>query len=185
MHGVSIPPTVHRDCFNLIHDYRMNFPLRTIKNVRQGTCPDHRMKSTVYFVNVKDADDIAAGNDQLKTLPEKSSMLDVIHKIRKVGVKPHFGEEGSTGFVRRDHMRVICDEILRRGAGPSSRTRTPCTAANALTRKIIRHWATSTVLARKRSERISGRRTMFAIFSFLEGSFRAALPYSILLQGLY
>ena len=76
------------------------------------------MKSTVYFVNVKDADDIADVNDQLKTLLEKSKVLDVIHKNQKVGVKLHFGEEGSTGFVRPDHLRVICDEILRRGAVP-------------------------------------------------------------------
>lgn len=76
------------------------------------------MKSLVYFVTVKDADDITNVNDQLKALLEKSRILDVIQKNQLVAVKLHFGEEGSTGFVRPDHVRVICDEILRKGATP-------------------------------------------------------------------
>lgn len=76
------------------------------------------MKSLVYFVKVGDADDITNVNDRLKTLLEKSRILDVVHKGQRVGVKLHFGEAGSTGFVRPDHVRIICGEVLRRGATP-------------------------------------------------------------------
>jgi uncharacterized Fe-S center protein len=74
------------------------------------------MKSTVYFAAVKDADDIQAVNDQLKKLLEKSRVLDVIREKYKVGIKMHFGEAGNTGFVRPDHVRVICDEVVRKCA---------------------------------------------------------------------
>jgi uncharacterized Fe-S center protein len=73
------------------------------------------MKSTVYFAAVKDADDIQGVNDQLKKLLEKSKVLDVIHKKDKVGVKMHFGEAGNINFVRPAHVRVICDEVKRKG----------------------------------------------------------------------
>jgi len=74
------------------------------------------MKSTVYFAAVKDAEDIQAVNDQLKKLLEKSKILDIIHKKDKVGIKMHFGEAGNTGFVRPAHVRVICDQVTRKGA---------------------------------------------------------------------
>jgi len=74
------------------------------------------MKSAVYFVPVKDADDIQGVNTQLKKLLEKSKVLDVIHKKDKVGMKMHFGEAGNTGYVRPAHVRVICDEVKRKGA---------------------------------------------------------------------
>jgi len=72
------------------------------------------MKSKVYFVSVKDADDISAVNKQLRKLLEKSRVLDFIRKVDKVGVKLHFGEEGNTGFIRPQHVRVICDAILNK-----------------------------------------------------------------------
>src|SRR4030043_314659 len=74
------------------------------------------MKSAVYFVPVKDADDIQGVNAQLKKLLEKSKVLDVIHKKDKVGIKMHFGEAGNSGYVRPAHVRVICDEVKRKGA---------------------------------------------------------------------
>jgi len=74
------------------------------------------MKGTVYFAAVKDAEDIQAVNDQLEKLLEKSKVLDVIQKKDKVGMKMHFGEAGNTGYVRPAHVRVICDEVVRKGA---------------------------------------------------------------------
>jgi uncharacterized Fe-S center protein len=75
------------------------------------------MKSTVYFAAVKDAEDIQGVNEQLKNVLEKSKILDIIHKKDKVGIKMHFGEAGNTGFVRPAHVRVICDQVTRKGAG--------------------------------------------------------------------
>jgi hypothetical protein len=74
------------------------------------------MKSRVYFAAVKDAEDIQAVNDQLKKLLEKSKVLDVIGKKDKVGIKMHFGEAGNTGYVRPAHVRVVCEELKRKGA---------------------------------------------------------------------
>jgi uncharacterized Fe-S center protein len=74
------------------------------------------MKSTVYFAAVKDAEDIQGVNDQLKKLLEKSKVLDIIRKKDKVGIKMHFGEAGNTGYVRPAHVRVVCDEVARKGA---------------------------------------------------------------------
>jgi len=74
------------------------------------------MKSTVYFAAVNDADDIQGVNGQLKKLLEKSNVLDVIGKKDKVGLKMHFGEAGNINFVRPAHVRIICDEVKRKGA---------------------------------------------------------------------
>lgn len=74
------------------------------------------MKSKVYFIAVKDANDIHAVNDKLKRLLEKSKILEFIRKEYKVGVKLHFGEEGNTAFVRPEHVRLICDGITSKGA---------------------------------------------------------------------
>jgi hypothetical protein len=73
------------------------------------------MKSTVYFAAVKDAEDIQEVDGQLKKLLEKSKVLDIIGKKDKVGIKMHFGEAGNTGFVRPAHVRVIYDEVKRKG----------------------------------------------------------------------
>ncbi|MFA5115382.1 MAG: DUF362 domain-containing protein [Candidatus Omnitrophota bacterium] len=73
------------------------------------------MKSKVYFIPVKDADDIPAVNRQLVKLLKESRILDFIGRSDKVAVKLHFGEEGNTGFVRPQHVRVISEEILSRG----------------------------------------------------------------------
>ncbi len=74
------------------------------------------MKSKVYFVPVKDADDINTVNDRLRRLLKESKVLDLIGKGVRVAVKVHFGEAGNTGFVRPAHVRVVCDSIKERGS---------------------------------------------------------------------
>ncbi len=74
------------------------------------------MRSQVYFTAVNDADDIPGINKRLRTLLEKSGVLEFIHKEDKIGVKLHFGEEGNTGYVRPEHLRVICDGITSKEA---------------------------------------------------------------------
>lgn len=76
------------------------------------------MKSQVYFVPVEDADNISAVNAKLSLLLAESKVLAFVGRGQKVGVKLHFGEEGTTGFVRPDHLRLICDEIAKKGGGP-------------------------------------------------------------------
>jgi len=74
------------------------------------------MKSKVYFIPVKDADDLEAVNAQLAKLLEASGIFQTIAGGDQVAVKMHFGEEGNKGFVRPPHVRVICDKIRERGA---------------------------------------------------------------------
>jgi len=89
------------------------------------------MKSKVYFVSVKGSSDIQAVNGKLKKLLDESKVLDFIPKGDKVAVKVHFGEEGNTGFVRAEHLRVICDKIYSRGGSAFYPTRIRFIAAGA------------------------------------------------------
>ena len=75
------------------------------------------MKSKVYFMPVKNSNDISSVSLKLKTLLEKSNILDFLRKDNRVAVKMHFGEEGNTGFVKSGYVRIICDEIKKRGSG--------------------------------------------------------------------
>ena len=74
------------------------------------------MKSRVYFISLKSSDSFQIINQKLKSLLDESKVLDFIRKEYKVAVKVHFGEEGNTGFVRPEHVRVICDGIADKGA---------------------------------------------------------------------
>ncbi len=74
------------------------------------------MKSKVYFISVKDSNNLQVINEKLRSLLDKSKVLDFIPKESKVVLKVHFGEEGNTGFVRPEHLREICDKISSRGS---------------------------------------------------------------------
>ncbi len=73
------------------------------------------MKSTVYFVRITPVDGETEINQKLKLLIEESKVLDFIRPKEKTAIKLHFGEQGNTGFVRPEHVRVICDAALERG----------------------------------------------------------------------
>ena len=75
------------------------------------------MKSRVYFISVKNSDTLQLINQKLKRLLDESKVIDFIRKENKVAVKTHFGEEGNTGFVRPEHLSVICDGIANKGGG--------------------------------------------------------------------
>ena len=76
------------------------------------------MKSQVYFIPFKDADDLLDGQKRLNQLLAKSRVLDLIKEEDRVAVKVHFGEEGNTGYVRPQFARVVCDGIKARGGQP-------------------------------------------------------------------
>lgn len=73
------------------------------------------MKSKVYFIAVDSSDSLPAINQKLKYLIDESKVLDFIQKKDKVVLKLHFGEEGNTGFVRPEHVRVVSDAAISRG----------------------------------------------------------------------
>ena len=74
------------------------------------------MKSKVYLVRLGNQEKPAVVVDKLKRLLEESSVLDFIQPKNKVAVKMHFGEEGNTGFVKPEYLRIICDKISAQGA---------------------------------------------------------------------
>ncbi|MDD2679701.1 MAG: DUF362 domain-containing protein [Candidatus Omnitrophica bacterium] len=76
------------------------------------------MTSRVYFVKVNISDPIAAVQDKLLRLLDKSNLFAFIKPFDSVAVKLHFGEEGNTGFVRPEYLKVICDKVKEKAALP-------------------------------------------------------------------
>ncbi|MDD5731236.1 MAG: DUF362 domain-containing protein, partial [Candidatus Omnitrophica bacterium] len=74
------------------------------------------MKSKVYFIPSDNKDDIQAVQLKLSKLLEKSLLMDVESKGGKACIKLHFGEDGNTGYVKPEFVRVLRDDIVRRGA---------------------------------------------------------------------
>lgn len=76
------------------------------------------MKSKVYFIRVSEADDAQVIKDKFARLLDESNTLDFIRKDDKVAVKMHFGEEGNTGFVKPEYLRLICDTVTKKLGTP-------------------------------------------------------------------
>ncbi|MFA5177290.1 MAG: DUF362 domain-containing protein [Candidatus Omnitrophota bacterium] len=76
------------------------------------------MKSRVYFTRVSEADSIAVVQDKLLRLLDGSNLFASIQPSDSVAVKMHFGEEGNTGFVRPEYLKVICAKIKEKAALP-------------------------------------------------------------------
>jgi len=74
------------------------------------------MKSKVYFIPVNETDYTEAIAEKVKFLINESKILDFIPANYRVAVKMHFGEEGNTGFIKPQYVRVICEGILAKGA---------------------------------------------------------------------
>ena len=74
------------------------------------------MKSKVYFIPVKNSDDINIISAKLETLLKESRIMDFIRKDYKAAVKMHFGEEGNAGFVKPEYVRIICNQSGKEGA---------------------------------------------------------------------
>lgn len=74
------------------------------------------MKSKVYLIRLGNSQESQVGVGKLKRLLEESRVLDFILPNSKVAVKMHFGEEGNTGFVKPEYLRLLCDKISNQGA---------------------------------------------------------------------
>ncbi len=77
------------------------------------------MKSKVYLVRLENFARAKEVVDKLKRLLRESRVLDFIQPNFKVAVKMHFGEEGNTGFVKPEYLRVVSDKISAKGANVS------------------------------------------------------------------
>ncbi len=76
------------------------------------------MKSKVYFISVGDGDKLDLIKNKLQYLLDQSNILAFISKDEKVAVKMHFGEEGNTGFVKPEYVRIVCERIISKRALP-------------------------------------------------------------------
>lgn len=73
-------------------------------------------RSKVYFVTLSEADESATIAKKLRNLLSESRILDFLARGQRVAVKMHFGEEGNTGFVKPEYVRIVCDAISEKGA---------------------------------------------------------------------
>jgi hypothetical protein len=76
------------------------------------------MKSRVYFIAVNEQDASRTIELKLLRLLEASAIFTCVSQEDNVAVKMHFGEEGNTGYVHPQYLRIICDAIKKRGASP-------------------------------------------------------------------
>ena len=74
------------------------------------------MKSKVYFISVDESEDGHVIKQKFTRLLRESGILDFILKGDKVAVKMHFGEEGNTGYVKPEYVRLACEDIKARQA---------------------------------------------------------------------
>jgi uncharacterized Fe-S center protein len=77
------------------------------------------MKSKVYFIPVSEADKGATIVTKLRSLLSQSRILDFLSAGQRVAVKMHFGEEGNTGFVKPEYVRIVCDATSEKGVTAS------------------------------------------------------------------
>lgn len=76
------------------------------------------VKSKVYFIPVSETDNKEVIISKLRCLVRESKILDFILPEETVAIKLHFGEEGNTGFVKPEYVKVICNAILAKNAKP-------------------------------------------------------------------
>lgn len=74
------------------------------------------MKSKVYFISVDNSDSPQDIRQKFRRLLKECRLLDFIRKNDKVALKMHFGEEGNTGYVKPEYVRVACENIIERQA---------------------------------------------------------------------
>jgi hypothetical protein len=67
--------------------------------------------SNVWFIPVDDGDDIPLVAERLKTVLIASGFRTLLTKNITARVKMHFGDEGNTGHVRPELVRVIADLV--------------------------------------------------------------------------
>ncbi len=69
------------------------------------------MKSTVYYIPVDNDDKPKAIKAKFRRLLDESRLLNGITPDNKVVIKIHFGEEGNTGYVKPEYVKVLTDKL--------------------------------------------------------------------------
>ena len=76
------------------------------------------MKSKVYFISVEELDDMQAIKAKFTRLLDESDLLGFFKPGQMAAVKLHFGEEGNTGHVKPEYVKMVCERISGQGAKP-------------------------------------------------------------------
>lgn len=76
------------------------------------------MQEKVYWIKVADNEEDVAINRRLQELVRRENIFSFIGDRDMVAVKTHFGEEGSSGFVRPDYFKMLAQEIEQQGGQP-------------------------------------------------------------------
>ena len=76
------------------------------------------MKSRVYFAAVENAASSGVIQDKLRRLLETSGILAEVRPRDQVVMKLHFGEEGNTGFIKPEWVRVVAQNVKQAQAVP-------------------------------------------------------------------
>jgi uncharacterized Fe-S center protein len=74
-------------------------------------------KSDVYFVDMRSTVDSGI-LERMKAAIKKAGLLRAVAEGDFVAVKMHFGEKGSTAYLRQPYVRTVIEEIKGRGAVP-------------------------------------------------------------------
>lgn len=72
------------------------------------------MRSKVYFSQLRDGERLDKVSEKVRRLFVASQLLDLVRKDDFVGIKLHFGEEGNTGYIKPEWVKVVIDEVRRR-----------------------------------------------------------------------
>ncbi len=74
--------------------------------------------SKVYYVKISESDGIEVRKIKFSDFISESRAIDFIEKGDDVVVKAHFGEDGNTGYVKPDFLRIVSDVIREKGGHP-------------------------------------------------------------------
>ncbi|SDE56248.1 DUF362 domain-containing protein [Sporomusa acidovorans] len=76
------------------------------------------MASKVYFVNLRARSDKSNKVSKIRKLFDCAGLNELLHQDDLTGVKLHFGERGSDGFINPVFVRQVVDKIKENGAKP-------------------------------------------------------------------
>ncbi|MGB2599321.1 MAG: DUF362 domain-containing protein [Candidatus Omnitrophota bacterium] len=72
--------------------------------------------SKVYFIKVSNKDNLETIKTKFSKLLDESGILDGVSSGNKAVIKMHFGEEGNTGYVKPEYIKVLTEKLTQAGA---------------------------------------------------------------------
>ncbi|MDD5668416.1 MAG: DUF362 domain-containing protein [Candidatus Omnitrophica bacterium] len=76
------------------------------------------MKSIVYLIRTSNSDTVDSIKKSFSRLIEKVKPFGFIQRDNSIALKLHFGEEGNTGYVNPQYVRIVADAVKAHGGKP-------------------------------------------------------------------